>query len=313
MPSSTRPPVRRFFLFVLLALAGPLSYGLLITALNAETSRWLLQRWLTRTYGSMLDGRIYVERLTAAPILALTVGGQLRTSAIRLDDVTLELHGLALWPARPEPTWVGTLRARRLALDGLELQTVTGGLWRQADGWRLQPFRAHLASGQLAGSLSITDGESAPTVTLQLQLERVPLEALAPLAPALFERAQGTVSGQLTVTSAEEAAPQLAGAFRVEEPGGTVQAEFLKGLLPYVPTGARNAELEGAVARGRPIRFQHTTFQVESTGPDELKALLFMALSEYNMNLDADFTIRVDEVAALPQLQALWNQLVETQ
>lgn len=336
--------IRRWLLgFLILAT----SYPLTLTALNLGLGRLLVEQWAARTIGAKIPGQFQVARVTVDPTLRVQLdgvqatvgagrdllelscqtaavsrwwptlrrsrwlegtlaGGQVRSRALRVEELSL-----AVWdPIAPDRTPAGAVRAARLAIGPLELQDLTGELWRSPSQVALKGLRARCASGILQGALVVETTGAQPTFTLEARVTGVALSDLTPINPTVFAGAQGAGDVTLTAHGTAEGTISFIAAFEVAQPGGAVQAPFLNALMPYVPAAAQTTVLRQAVAQDRPIRFQTARMTVESAAPDTLKALFLMALPEYNVTLDVDFTIHLDDAAALPRVIALWDQLV---
>ena len=257
-------------------------------------------------------------------ICAVLRGGRIEAPAVTCQGIAVVLHDLPLrgaspstqWlrqeeKAAPPPSgqWVGALRISRLTLGEMAFQNVSSSIRRSPTGFHLAPLTARLSSGRLTGSLALA---TRPPLALaaDFRASEIPLRNLAAIQPAMFRKAEGRGFGTLSVQGNAGGAVQWAATFEVEEPGGQVEAQFLKTILPYVPAAARTEELRRAIRNDLPLRFQRARFQVTSVTHNELKALLFMTLPEYNhLALDIDFTIRLD--ATFTEVMGLWGKWKE--
>lgn len=336
--------IRRWPLVALLLLA---SYPLTLAALNLGLGRLLLERAVNAAGRPMLHDPVRIGRVTVDPWLrvqateiagalkadrdplafscrsvdllrwfspsagwrgmeGLLLGGRIRSKALQADGLSV-----ALWrpPAQGRGP-LGAVQAQRLVLGQLELRDIRSELWGDERQIALRRVQARLYSGQLQGTVTIETAGPQPTFTLEARATGVALSDLAPLNPTMFQGAHGSGTVTARARGAADGTVQFTATCEIGQPGGAVQAPFLKSIMPYIPAAAQTTALRQAVAHDQPIRFQTARLSVESAAPDTLKALLLMALPEYNVVLDVDFTIHVDDAAAVPRLLALWDHLL---
>ena len=102
------------------------------------------------------------------------------------------------------------------------------------------------------------------------------------------------------------------GAWTVQTPGGTIGAQLLQLLVPYLPNTVERRRLEQAIARHELVPFQSAELLVTIRDPQHIKTVLTMAIPEYNLLLDhVTVEIRLEDPEILTQLGRLLRTVTE--
>ena len=198
---------------------------------------------------------------------------------------------------------IGILKTKAIQLGKVALGDVEAEIWKGVDQISLLHLQASALSGTLSGRIDmITD--PSPQLELNAQLNRIHLSDLSPIQPSVFKNARGHGDGTLKASTTEDGNVQFDLKFGVAK-GGAIQAPLLESLMQHIPAAARTQALRQAAVGDQPVRFQTAFFQITAEQPDRWKALLLMSLPEYNVNLDLEFEIRLDDAAAIPKLLRL--------
>lgn len=259
---------------------------------------------------AVIWGAERVELTQPLPMAALSrrVAVRVRGGRVTLPEGLLE--GVELvWDDVVDPTrfrpgdrrTVGRLGIRRATLAHLVATGVTSPIRREGTRYLLDEAAAAVGSGRVTGTVEV---RTQPVLAghVRLEVADVPLAALQGVHPSLLAGAAGEVSGHLAVRWVAGAEPEFDGALTVPEPGGSVQAGILTGLLPYLPGEPGASRVAAAVAENAPVRFRSASLTLTSVSQGQINLLLRMEIPEYNVNLETTVELRVDDVTGLLRL-----------
>ena len=258
-----------------------------IAGLTAALAAWqqrdeLLRAWLERRLNR------------AAPE---SLAGSIRIGRARL---TRELR-LALDDAR------ATIRAseRRIPLriDHLEsLAPVTALLHDQPFPMTFEGIR--IDGSRRAGITGIAQFRRGPPWQLEAQARvvRIGLEELTWLSPAYLDGSTGELSGELALRLGEATEPYAELILSGGSEGGRLRARLFDLLVPYLPSGK---ELRRIASDTGLVTYREASLQLKLAQSDAMRIVLHIRVPEYNLELNLNVDVRVDERRVLGQLTDL--------
>lgn len=137
--------------------------------------------------------------------------------------------------------------------------------------------------------------------TLRLQVEALGLEEIQWLAPNDLAGSSGEMKGVLTFVSDYKKELGFFADLKIAEPGGILQERFFESLKPYLPA---LTQIEGKIRQdGRDlVKFRAANLTVRLLESDTLIGLFHIQVPEYNLNLNLNLTVKLDEKNAFSQL-----------
>lgn len=136
---------------------------------------------------------------------------------------------------------------------------------------------------------------------VQLQVEALGLEDIQWLNPKDLLGAQGEMTGTMTFTSNFKKEIGFFADLKIAEPGGLLQEKFFETLKPYLPS---MKEIKDKIRQdGRSmIRFRSARLFIRLLDAETLVGLFRIQIPEYNLNLNLNLTVKMDEKNAFSQL-----------
>lgn len=214
------------------------------------------------------------------------------------------------WTTRAEsPRKIGQMTVGTAQLGQLNVRNLTAEIFELPDGYRFSSLEGDLLGGNLKGSATVhPDAKKNAAIVLDARLTQIGLGELSVLNPEIFRGAAGTADGTLAFAGFPDGNFQMSFHFKSTGPGGEIQAPFFKGILPYLPDVEGVRLLRSDIDLGKAVRFKSALTRLDTTQPGEWKALLMMALPEYTVDLNVDFTIRLGNETAFSQIIQLWKR-----
>lgn len=244
---------------------------------------------------------------------------QFTVTDAELDGRSIRVQGGQLtwdspWPGQTDDTGrvqVGTLSAREATFGQLAVTYLQGTIVQVGDEFVVEPLTMQAYAGALTGRLRVIRAP-ALHVVLDLAADRILLGELEGFNQMLFHGAAGELAGRVHVNHSAETGLTFNGTFTVLTPGGTIGAQMLQVLLPYLPRTAERERLRQAVKRQELVPFQSAELVVTVDDPQQVKTVLTMAIPEYNLLLDhVTVDIRVEDPQVLRQLSDVLRTLTE--
>ncbi|MBU9889464.1 MAG: hypothetical protein KTQ49_06320 [Candidatus Omnitrophica bacterium] len=156
-----------------------------------------------------------------------------------------------------------------------------------------------------SGTLSVSAGK-AWRVEAAVDFEGADLEDLRWLDPQNLDGASGALGGSLRCVQTAGHDPVLDLKIAVAQPGGQLQAKFFDLFLPYLPTSAQKERVKMIVAGKQTlVRYRTAALNMNLPRPDLVKILLRILVLDYNLLLNLDVTVRLDQKDALLQIAHL--------
>lgn len=143
------------------------------------------------------------------------------------------------------------------------------------------------------------------SLDFKIELQDVGLEELEWLNPENLGGASGGLRGEIQFRTDSEGRMGGGADLRVGPPGGLLPAKFFEILRPYLPASVVPAEVDFLVAHVDLVSFHEARLQAELVDSDRMKTFLHIAVPDYNLNLNVNLEIRLDEKNAFQDLLQL--------
>ena len=136
---------------------------------------------------------------------------------------------------------------------------------------------------------------------MQLEIESLGLEDVQWLDPNDLSGSSGEMKGSLTFVLNYKKEMSFYTDLKIAEPGGALQERFFESLKPYLPGVTK---IEGKIkVNGRDmVSFRTAHLNVRLLDSDTLIGLFQIQVPEYNINLNLNLTVKLDEKNAFSQL-----------
>ena len=105
-----------------------------------------------------------------------------------------------------------------------------------------------------------------------------------------------------SVAFGAQQAPELDCALRIDEPGGLVQTKVFEWLVPYLPT---TEEIRRLSARSELIGYRRASLELHGLRDDRLKGLFRIDIPSYNLIVNLNLEIKVDDETAVQRWLSL--------
>lgn len=160
----------------------------------------------------------------------------------------------------------------------------------------------------IKGSSKVKAGREWSSETA-LEIEGLDLMDVKWLNPENLEGSAGFFKGTLTIqTDAAHPEPQFKAVFMAEK-GGTLQARFFEVLLPYLPAMPTKQRLEELATTKKLVKFKDAALRVETAAANRLKVALHISIPDYNVELNINLEIRIEEETTFMELASLMGLL----
>lgn len=231
--------------------------------------------------------------------------GSIRVGEARLDR-RLKIH-------------IEHLRGRLLSGTGpvaLEIQSiesqgpVTDFFLKQGLVLVFKGFRPGQSQhGGIQGTSHLRGGREG-FIDLRAEVDGLDLHEIEWLNPENLSGATGELRGEMTFRSDTKGEVSYSARLQVEEPGGHVQTRFFDLLKPYLPQQLETREkIDHLLATGGVVGFREASLQADWAESDRMKVFLHITVPDYNLVLNLNLEIRVDEKNAFMQLTQLMGLL----
>ncbi len=144
------------------------------------------------------------------------------------------------------------------------------------------------------------------------QVENLGIEEISWVNPDSLAGASGSVSGQLTLGMDYSGHSQFVLRLAIPEPGGSLQARFFDAVTPYLPQKLNQKKLQELSQTQELIHYTHASLEGQLEEDERVKMLLRISIPDYNLNLNLNVLVRVDEKNAFLKLFQLLG-ILQTQ
>ena len=128
------------------------------------------------------------------------------------------------------------------------------------------------------------------------------------LDPENLAGASGNLVGNIYLFQEGKKQPILKSELSVKEPGGNLQARFFQMLVPYLPKAQVKSALKKIESNQGLVEYKEAKSTFSLDNPQELKVFLHITVPVYNLVLNLNMTVKLDEengFAKLAQLAGL--------
>ncbi len=142
-------------------------------------------------------------------------------------------------------------------------------------------------------------------LTIHLNVIDIGLEELVWLNADNLKGSTGKLSGIVQAGTDYKGSTNLEVVLAVKDPGGFLQGKFFGLLRPYLPTQAsKEAAFQLASLNGL-VRYKTAELHLNTIRSNQLKVILKMLVPDYNLNLNINMLIRLDEQNSFTDLAQL--------
>lgn len=135
---------------------------------------------------------------------------------------------------------------------------------------------------------------------LDAKIEELDLSEIEWANPENLKGSKGAFTGSITSDGKFTENPQFKMILTSKD--GLVQAKFFSVLLPYLPALPTKDKMAALSAKGAVVPFKDAAVRVEMTEPEKLKIFLHILIPDYNVALNINFEIRLEEAVTFSQL-----------
>ncbi len=123
------------------------------------------------------------------------------------------------------------------------------------------------------------------------------------LNPDNLKGSSGSFTGKVFLKGSYKEAPQIQAVITSKD--GYVQSKFFELLLPYLPAMPTKQNLVNLTAASKTVPFHDGALRVEIPKPHQMKIFLHIRIPDYNVELNINFEIRIEEELSLMELSQL--------
>ncbi len=140
-----------------------------------------------------------------------------------------------------------------------------------------------------------------PFLHLKTHLEGVDFKDVTWVNADNLSGATGQLKGEIEYR-VDDNRPFFKGTLNVAEPGGKIQARFFDLFTPYLPKSQVKSAVKKIAAEKGLVTYQTASAEVSLLTPTELKVLLHILIPVYNLALNLNITIRLDDENAFAKI-----------
>ena len=117
------------------------------------------------------------------------------------------------------------------------------------------------------------------------------------LSPENLTGSVGEMRGLVDIRTNSRGEISFSSELRIQEPGGRLQSRFFDILTPYLPQLATKEKVRQVAAAGGLVGFRDASLKADLVESDKMKAFLHISIPDYNLDLNLNMEIRLDENA----------------
>jgi len=264
--------------------------------------------------------------LTLSLVIAAALGvfrGELARAFLQygLNQATDDLFARTIQISKVHLDWKGrvrieSLKARLRAASGpipLEVRSISSknsflrafsdrGLALNFEGVHLQDSQREGVSGEARIRMGREE-----RFELQADILSLGLEEIRWISPEHLAGSSGEIQGKVTLQSKASGAILLEVQLRVREPGGRISARFFDLLLPYLPQIGSSERVAEIRAAGGLVGFHDASLALSWKDSDRIKIFLHILVPDYNLDLNVNTEIRMDEKNSFSELAEIFG------
>lgn len=260
---------------------------------------WLLLLFVLAAGISAYQNREGLERKVLEKTLNDSLkdifAGTIRLDQVRIDSA-LKLHIQGISGSMKTATQPVGIRIRSLESE----DPISDLLFSRPVRFRFEHLSlADSAEKGMTGDLTYTPGK-IPKIENTGTIEGLDLHDLEWADPQNLKGASGLIEGNYHLSAVGENIETFRVHINAPE-GGMLQAKFFELIKQYLPELQANSQLETLSRRKGLIPYQKADLQVNLESADRLKVLLKILVKDYNLQLNLNLEIRLDEKNAFAQ------------
>ena len=221
--------------------------------------------------------------------------------SIRLSGVHVSRRG-QLGIAKIEAAWQTPNGPFPLELESLLSETPVRDILSRKPAVitfkRLKPF--HSSYGGVRGRVMVWPF-SKGRCEAELEVVGLGLEELAGLEPVNLGGSSGLLAGKAVIKIGEDGGQEVHVDLASPEPGGRIQARFFDALKPYLPQASYKSVLK-RISKNDTVAYKHATLNLGRTDPRKINLLFKILVPDYNLDLNLNVEVRVEEENAYFQI-----------
>lgn len=209
-------------------------------------------------------------------------------------------------------------RSLKMHLEGLEgtIQSETGPSKIEVgrvDSEKLshyftkQNFALSFQNARPAGSLSpgiqgrveLKTGE-APHYQLQAEIVGLDLAEVEWVNPENLKGSSGVLQGKITADGKFTENPHFIVILTSQD--GKLQSKFFSALLPYLPAMPTKQQIAKLASAKEIVGYKNAALRLELPKPQQMKIFLHIRIPDYNVELNLNFDIRLEENLSFSEL-----------
>ena len=136
---------------------------------------------------------------------------------------------------------------------------------------------------------------------IEAEVEGLGLEELAGLEPVNLGGSSGSLAGKMLIRLEEGGEQDFHLELSSPEPGGRIQARFFDALKPYLPQADYKNILK-RISRQDTVAYKHAALNLGRTDPRKINLLFKILVPDYNLDLNLNVEVRVEEENAFLQI-----------
>lgn len=271
---------------VIIALLGMAGTALLLGSYE-EVGRRLLEFILNQSSKEFFAKSIHVEKVH------LNWNGKIRIEGV---------EGKLQTASGPVPLRMESVKSQNSVFNFLSNQ-----------GWRLEwnGLRPeHSERGGIRGIATLRGGREG-FFEIAADVLGVDLGEIRWISPENLAGSMGEMKGKVLIRADSRGSLTLMLRLHIDEPGGKVDAHFFDLLKPYLPKLREGEGVKRIQGTGGLVSFRRLIFEAALAEADRMKVFFQMAVPDYNLDLNLNVEIRIDEENAFPELARLIGFLKE--
>ena len=146
-------------------------------------------------------------------------------------------------------------------------------------------------------------------IRLEKTIEGLDLSELVWLNPENLSGSEGLLTGEVTAERESGGEIRFRAILRVKEPGGKIPAHLFEALRPYLPQAALEGKVDTVTQAGGRVGFREAAVRAALAETDRMKTFLHLEVPEYNLVLNLNLEVKVDEKEGLWELMNLIKKL----
>lgn len=123
--------------------------------------------------------------------------------------------------------------------------------------------------------------------------------------PENLNGSSGKITGEVSIKIEGGRETQFNSKLEIKEPGGVIGSRFLGFLAPYLPQSVNRENLRQLALRGGLVKYRGARLGADLMGSDKVKLFLFIAIPDYNLHLNTNIEVRVDQKNAFSEISQI--------